>query len=81
MSYPQQTIFCGSMALLRVQHSAYKKPSSCCSVLVLAEYQRKVPSRYTLTRSSFYSFSKWCDNVEPAISKSLAMSPTTKPSG
>jgi hypothetical protein len=46
------------MALLRVQHSAYRKPSSSWSASVLAEYQRKVPSRRTFTRSSFLSFSR-----------------------
>jgi hypothetical protein len=35
--YLQQVIFFGSTALLRVQHSAYKKPSNSASALVFAE--------------------------------------------
>src|SRR5688572_19726522 len=53
ISYLQQTIFCGSSALLRVQHSAKRKPSSSCNASALAEYRRNVPSRRTCTRSSF----------------------------
>src|SRR6266567_1383260 len=69
------------MALLRVQHSAYKKPSSSWSASVLAEYQRNVPSRRTFTRFSFFNFSRWCERVELGISSSLPISPTIKPSG
>src|SRR5580704_17889777 len=48
----------GLTALLRVQHSEYKKPSSSCSDSIFAVYQRKVLSRRTLTRSSLLSFSR-----------------------
>jgi hypothetical protein len=35
--YLQQVMRCGSTALLRVQHSAYKKPSNSAKALVFAE--------------------------------------------
>src|SRR5438552_1151343 len=57
-SYLQQTIFFGSTALFRVQHSAYRNPSNSCSASALAEYQRNVPSRRMRTRSSCFSFSR-----------------------
>ena len=58
-SYLQQTMIAsGSIALLRVQHSAYRKPSSSCKASVFAEYRRYVPSRRTLTSSSFFSLSR-----------------------
>src|SRR5208283_1693537 len=67
------TIRSGLTALLRVQHSAYRKLSSCSRASTLAVYQRKVPSRRTLTNSSFFSFSRWCESVELGISNSLPM--------
>src|SRR5579863_1881677 len=51
-------IFPGLMALLRVQHSAYRNPSSSSRAAVLAVYRRNVLSRRTVTRSSFLSFSR-----------------------
>src|SRR5208282_5068336 len=48
----------GLTALLRVQHSAYRKLRSSCSASVFAVYQRNVPSRRTFTSSSFLSLSR-----------------------
>src|ERR1700735_2829256 len=67
----RRTIACGSTALLRVQHSAYRKPRSSWRVSALAEYQRYVPSRRTLTSPSFLSLSRWWESVDAGIPSSL----------
>jgi len=71
----------GSIALLRVQHSAYKNPRSSCSASVFAVYQRYVPSRLTFTRSPFLSLSRWCDSVDAGMPSSSEISPGTMPPG
>src|SRR5580704_16865780 len=53
-----RTTFSGFTALLRVQHSSNRNPSSSRIESVLAVYQRKVPSRRTFTRYSFFSLSR-----------------------
>src|SRR5208337_3310108 len=55
---PVATNSLGSMALFRVQHSAYKKLMTSCKASRFAEYHRNVPSRRTLTSSSFLSLSR-----------------------
>jgi len=71
----------GSTALLREQHSAYRNVRSSCNASELAAYRRNVPSRRTVTRSSFLSFSRWCERVDPGMHSSSPISPTTRPSG
>jgi len=39
----------GSITLLRVQHSAYRKPNNSCNASVFARYRMNVPSRVVLT--------------------------------
>ena len=49
-----------------------KEAEQLLQASVLAVYQRKVPSRRTFTRSSFFSLSRWCESVELGMSNSLA---------
>ena len=79
--YPQQTIPAARTARFRAQHSAKRNPSKRPERLRVRRIPRKVPSRRTLTRSSFLSLSRWCESVELGISSSLPISPTTMPSG
>jgi len=60
----------GLTALLRVQHSAYKKVSNSCRASVLAVHRKKVPSRLTRTRPSFFSFYEMVGQVRAEISSS-----------
>ncbi len=48
----------GRTTLLRVQHSLKRNVSSSRSASVFAVYHRKVPSRRTFTRPSFFSLSR-----------------------
>src|SRR6266481_2294166 len=71
----------GATAVLRVQHSSYRKFSTSRSASVSAAYHRYVPSRRTFTSPTCLSFSKWCESVEAGIPISSCTSPTTIPSG
>src|SRR6266481_2972448 len=75
------TIASGATALLRVQHSSYRKFSTSRSASVSAAYHRYVPSRRTFTSPTCLSFSKWCESVEAGIPISSCTSPTTIPAG
>lgn len=58
-----------------------EKTQSSSRTAGFAVYQRNFLCRRTVTRPSFFSFSKWCDGVDGAISVSAWISPTTMPSG
>ena len=48
---------------------------------MFARYRMNAFSRSAVTSSSFLSFSRWCESVEPAMPVSAWISPTTRPSG